>query len=192
LEQYDYVIVGAGSAGAVLAVRLTENPRTRVLLLEAGRAGHFYSRFPISYGLLIHHPAANWLYESAPEAGTANRRIPVPRGKLLGGSSAINGLIWCAASRSTTTPGRGWARMAGAGRTWRRCSTASRTSSGKARPDAGAAGRCTSPSCRIGTRFTTRSWRGQSRSAIASIPTTTAGIKRVSARLRRASGAAAE
>jgi choline dehydrogenase len=94
VEHYDYIIVGAGSAGAVLAARLTEDPRTRVLLIEAGRAGHVYSRLPISFGLLIHHPGANWLYESDPEPGTANRAIPVPRGKLLGGSSAINGLVW--------------------------------------------------------------------------------------------------
>jgi choline dehydrogenase len=94
VEHYDYIIVGAGSAGAVLAARLTEDPRTSVLLIEAGRAGHVYSRLPISFGLLIHHPGANWLYESDPEPGTANRAIPVPRGKLLGGSSAINGLVW--------------------------------------------------------------------------------------------------
>jgi len=116
LDQYDYVIVGAGSAGAVLAARLTENPRTRVLLLEAGRASHFYSRFPISYGLLIHHPAANWLYESEPEPGTANRRIPVPRGKLLGGSSAINGLIWV---RGQPLDYDTWARMGAHGWSWR-------------------------------------------------------------------------
>ncbi len=93
-DTYDYIIVGAGSAGGVLANRLSENPANRVLLLEAGRANHFYSQFPISFGLLIHHPEANWLYESEPEANTANRQIPVPRGKLLGGSSAINGLVW--------------------------------------------------------------------------------------------------
>src|SRR6185295_18798262 len=94
VQIYDYIIVGAGSAGAVLAARLTENPATRVLLLEAGRAVHRYSRFPISFGLLIHHPGANWLFESEPEPNTANRPIPVPRGKLLGGSSAINGLVF--------------------------------------------------------------------------------------------------
>ena len=94
MEEYDYIVVGAGSAGAVLATRLSEDPKNRVLLLEAGRASHPYSRFPISFGLLIDNPAANWRYESEPESNTANRAIPVPRGKVLGGSSAINGLVW--------------------------------------------------------------------------------------------------
>jgi choline dehydrogenase len=116
MAQYDYVIVGAGSAGAVLAARLTEDPRTRVLLLEAGRANHVYSRFPLSYGLLIHHPAANWLYESEPEPGTANRAIPVPRGKLLGGSSAINGSVWV---RGQPQDYDTWAAMGAAGWSWR-------------------------------------------------------------------------
>ena len=93
-DTYDYIIVGSGSAGGVLAARLTESSSTRVLLLEAGAASHPYSRFPVSFGLLIYEPAANWLYESDPEPGTANRQIPVPRGKLLGGSSSINGLVW--------------------------------------------------------------------------------------------------
>jgi len=92
--QYDYIIVGAGSAGAVLANRLTEDGRTRVLLVEAGKASHPYSRLPVSFGLLIDHPGANWRFMSEPEPGTANREIPVPRGKLLGGSSAINGLVF--------------------------------------------------------------------------------------------------
>ena len=115
MEHYDYVIVGAGSAGAVLAARLTEDPRTRVLLIEAGRAGHIYSRLPISFGLLIHHPAANWLYESEPEPGTANRAIPVPRGKLLGGSSAINGLVWV---RGQPLDYDTWAQMGSRGWSW--------------------------------------------------------------------------
>jgi choline dehydrogenase len=115
MEEYDYIIVGSGSAGGVLAARLTEDPRTRVLLLEAGRAGHIYSRLPISFGLLIHHPAANWLYESEPEPGTANRAIPVPRGKLLGGSSAINGLVWV---RGQQLDYDTWAQMGARGWSW--------------------------------------------------------------------------
>ncbi|MEC8117613.1 MAG: GMC family oxidoreductase N-terminal domain-containing protein, partial [Pseudomonadota bacterium] len=91
---YDYIIVGAGSAGCVLANRLTADGRHKVLLLEAGPGGHPLSRVPISYGQLIQDPAANWCYESEPEEGMANRRIPVPRGRLLGGSSAINGLVY--------------------------------------------------------------------------------------------------
>ncbi|MEQ1496984.1 MAG: NAD(P)-binding protein, partial [Novosphingobium sp.] len=67
METFDYIVVGAGSAGAVLAARLSENPRNKVLLVEAGPAGHIYSRFPISFGLLISNPDANWLYESDPE-----------------------------------------------------------------------------------------------------------------------------
>lgn len=92
--QQDYIVVGAGSAGAALAARLTEDPNTRVLLVEAGRASHPVSRFPISFGLLIDNPAANWRYFSEPEPNTNNRSIPVPRGKLLGGSSSINGLVY--------------------------------------------------------------------------------------------------
>lgn len=94
MADYDYIVVGAGSAGGTLASRLTENSSTKVLLLEAGAASHPYSRMPLSFGLLIDNPAANWLYQSEPEPNTANRQIPVPRGKLLGGSSSINGLVW--------------------------------------------------------------------------------------------------
>ena len=115
MDEYDYIVVGAGSAGAVLAARLSENPRTRVLLVEAGRASHPYSRFPISFGLLIDNPDANWRYESDPEPGTANRAIPVPRGKLLGGSSAINGLVWV---RGQPLDYDTWAQMGARGWSW--------------------------------------------------------------------------
>jgi choline dehydrogenase len=115
METYDYIVVGAGSAGAALAARLSENPSTRVLLLEAGRAGHVYSRLPASFGLLIHNPAANWLYESEPEPNTAMRAIPVPRGKLLGGSSSINGLVWV---RGQPLDYDTWAQMGARGWSW--------------------------------------------------------------------------
>lgn len=93
-ETFDFIVVGSGSAGGTLAARLTEDPAVRVLLLEAGKRSHPLSWLPASFGLLIANPAANWCYESEPEAGTRDRAIPVPRGKLLGGSSAINGLVW--------------------------------------------------------------------------------------------------
>ena len=73
--QQDYIIVGAGSAGAALAARLTENPSNRVLLLEAGKASHPYSWMPASFGLLIDNPAANWRYFSDPEPNTHNRAV---------------------------------------------------------------------------------------------------------------------
>jgi choline dehydrogenase len=115
MDEYDYIVVGAGSAGAALASRLSENPRSRVLLVEAGRASHPYSRFPISFGLLIDNPSANWRYQSEPEPGTANRAIPVPRGKVLGGSSAINGLVWV---RGQPLDYDTWAQMGARGWSW--------------------------------------------------------------------------
>ena len=92
--EYDYIVVGAGSAGAVVANRLSADPRNKVLLLEAGPAGHPWTRIPVGYSRLITNPTVNWLYSAEPEPGTNGRRIPVPRGKLLGGSSAINGLAF--------------------------------------------------------------------------------------------------
>lgn len=96
LEQqtYDYIVVGAGSAGSVVANRLSANAGNRVLLLEAGRESHPWSRIPVGFAKLIENPAANWLYWSEPDEGTGQRRIPVPRGKLLGGSSSINGMVF--------------------------------------------------------------------------------------------------
>ena len=93
-QLYDYIIIGAGSAGCVLANRLSTNSRNQVLLLEAGPDGHPLSRVPISFGKLIDHPKVNWCYRSQPEQNTAQRDIPVPRGKVLGGSSTINGLVF--------------------------------------------------------------------------------------------------
>ena len=93
-QSYDYIVVGAGSAGAVVANRLSADARHKVLLLEAGPASHPWSRIPIGYARLLTNPAANWLYASEPEANTNGRKLPVPRGRLLGGSSAINGMAY--------------------------------------------------------------------------------------------------
>jgi choline dehydrogenase len=94
MAAYDYIIIGAGSAGAVIANRLSADPRNKVLLLEAGPAGYRWTRIPVGYARMINNPAVNWLYTSEPEATTNGRRLPVPRGRLLGGSSAINGLAY--------------------------------------------------------------------------------------------------
>ncbi len=93
-QNFDYIVVGAGSAGSVLANRLSADPKHKVLVLEAGRESHPWSRIPVGFAKLIENPAANWLYSSEPEASTGQRRIPIPRGKLLGGSSAINGMVF--------------------------------------------------------------------------------------------------
>ena len=94
LGTFDYIVVGAGSAGAVVANRLSADARHKVLLLEAGPASHAWSPIPIGYARLLTNPAANWLYASEPEANTNGRKLPVPRGRLLGGSSAINGMAF--------------------------------------------------------------------------------------------------
>ncbi len=109
---YDYIVVGAGSAGAVVANRLSADPRHRVLLLEAGPASHPWTRIPVGYARLITNPAANWLYSSEPEANTNGRKLPVPRGRLLGGSSAINGLAFV---RGQAQDFDTWAQMGNAG-----------------------------------------------------------------------------
>jgi choline dehydrogenase len=95
MRQFDYIIVGAGSAGAVLAHRLSEDPSARVLLLEAGgRDRHPFLSLPIAFRKIYTSGAFNWNFESEPEPGLGGRRLPLPRGKTLGGSSSINAMIY--------------------------------------------------------------------------------------------------
>jgi choline dehydrogenase len=92
---YDYIIVGAGSAGCVLANRLTASGRHRVLLLEAGGPDRsIWIHIPLGYGKLFSNAKVNWLYTTEPEPELNNRRVIQPRGKVLGGSSSINGLLY--------------------------------------------------------------------------------------------------
>src|ERR1700724_562014 len=94
-ESFDYIVVGAGSAGCVLADRLTACGRYRVLLLEAGgKDRNVWIHIPLGYGKLFSNPKVNWLYTTEPEPELNNRRIIQPRGKVLGGSSSINGLLY--------------------------------------------------------------------------------------------------
>ena len=90
----DFIIIGGGSAGAVLANRLTANGRFSVTLIEAGRNSHVLSTIPISFAKFINNPSVNWLYSSEPDEGTGFRSIEIPRGKILGGSSSINGMVF--------------------------------------------------------------------------------------------------
>ncbi|EQB03815.1 hypothetical protein L288_14545 [Sphingobium quisquiliarum P25] len=94
-DEFDYIIVGAGSAGAVIANRLSADPDIRVLLLEAGKASrHPLMAMPLSFFSLMLRPGLNWGYMTEPEPFADNRRLPVLRGKVLGGSSSINGMMF--------------------------------------------------------------------------------------------------
>jgi choline dehydrogenase len=95
MDNFDYVIVGAGSAGSVLANRLSADPTTRVLVLEAGGTDwNPYIHIPAGFIKTFHDPSVNWLYKMEPSQWTGGRSILAPRGKTLGGSSSINGNVY--------------------------------------------------------------------------------------------------
>ena len=95
MEEFDYIIVGAGSAGCVLANRLTNNPNNKVLLLEAGgKDNNPWIHIPVGYYKTLHNPNTDWCFNTEPDETMNNRSIPYPRGKTLGGSSSINGLLY--------------------------------------------------------------------------------------------------
>ena len=94
-QSYDFIVVGAGSAGCVLANRLSADPNNRVLLLEAGGSDiNPWIHIPVGYFKTMHHPNTDWCYKTEPDAGVAGRSLQWPCGKVLGGSSSINGLLY--------------------------------------------------------------------------------------------------
>lgn len=113
MRKADYIIIGAGSAGCVLANRLTEDPKISVILLEAGGEDlNPLIHIPAGYIKTMVNPAINWMFESEPEANTAMRPIAFPRGKVLGGSSAINAMLYV---RGQSHDYDGWAQRGNRG-----------------------------------------------------------------------------
>ena len=116
-EQFDFVVVGAGSAGCVLANRLSADPRNSVALIEAGpRDRSFWIHLPIGYGRTMWDPKVNWKFYTEPEPQMDGRRIYWPRGRVLGGSSSINGLI---VIRGQPQDYDHWADLGNRGWSWR-------------------------------------------------------------------------
>lgn len=113
MTRFDYIIVGAGSAGCVLANRLSEDANITVLLLEAGgNDGNPWIHIPAGYIKTMVNPKLNWMFETEPERATFNRAIPVPRGKVLGGSSSINAMVYV---RGNARDYDGWGQLGNRG-----------------------------------------------------------------------------
>ena len=114
--RYDYVVVGAGTAGCVLANRLTADRRTRVLLIEAGGSDNYHwVHIPVGYLYCIGNPRTDWMMKTAPEPGLNGRSLVYPRGKVLGGCTSVNGMIYM---RGQAADYDGWRQMGNVGWGW--------------------------------------------------------------------------
>ena len=114
--RYDYIVVGAGTAGCVLANRLTQDPATRVLLIEAGGSDNYHwVHIPVGYLYCIGNPRTDWMMKTAEEPGLNGRSLVYPRGKVLGGCTSVNGMIYM---RGQAADYDGWRQMGNAGWGW--------------------------------------------------------------------------
>src|SRR6187397_935564 len=113
---FDYIVVGAGTAGCIMANRLSADPKNRVLILEAGGSDNWiWFHIPVGYLFAIGNPRSDWMFKTEPEAGLNGRALNYPRGKVLGGSSAINAMIYM---RGQAADYDGWRQLGLAGWGW--------------------------------------------------------------------------
>lgn len=118
-KTFDYIVVGAGSAGCTVANRLSADPQNDVLVLEAGgKDSNIWIHIPVGYAKTLDMPGLNWRFDSEPEERTHNRKIPIPRGKVLGGSSSINGLLYVRGQHQDYDH---WAQLGCAGWSFEQC-----------------------------------------------------------------------
>ena len=114
--QFDYIVVGAGTAGCIVANRLSADPNSRVLLLEAGGADNWiWFHIPVGYLFAIGNPRSDWLFKTEPQAGLNGRSLAYPRGKVIGGSSSINAMI---SMRGQAADYDHWRQLGNAGWSW--------------------------------------------------------------------------
>ena len=119
-HEFDYVVIGVGSAGCLMANRLSANRNNRVLLLEAGKKDNYHwIHIPVGYLYCIGNPRTDWLFKTQPDAGLNGRQLLYPRGKTLGGCSSINGMIYM---RGQARDYDSWAEQTGDNRwAWDQC-----------------------------------------------------------------------
>jgi choline dehydrogenase len=116
MQTYDYIVIGGGTAGCVLANRLSADPAVQVLLLEAGGLDNYmWIHIPVGYLYCIDNPRTDWRYRTEPEAGLNGRSLMYPRGKVLGGCSSINGMIYMRGQKADYDA---WAAMGCEGWSW--------------------------------------------------------------------------
>lgn len=117
--EYDYIVIGAGTAGCLLANRLSANPHHRVLLLEAGGKDRYpWIHIPVGYLYTLNNPRTDWCLKTEADSGLNGHALTYPRGRVLGGSSSINGMIYM---RSQAEDYESWVNAGNPGWGWTRC-----------------------------------------------------------------------